>query len=277
MQQDIRDEIFASVRRRMYTGFVVAERDGVLSGVRRAQKFLEELGVSGETYHSDGAKIKGGTRIVRIVGTPKALAVAEEYVLGFLSKPSGIATAAREAVETAGPDLRIVCGAWKKMPSEIKTMVREAITHGGAAFRISDEPFIYLDKNFVRMLGGIEASLAAVQNAEGRVTVLQLKGEYGDLATEAISAARHGADIIMIDTGHLADVMAVNEALRTSGLRNRVRLAFAKGIRLETLPALKEKGIDILDIGVDIVDAPLLDMKLEVQADAVQCSHSDRH
>jgi len=271
MQRDIRDDIFASVKNRTYTGYIVAERDGVFSGAKRLQHCLTEFAVSAHIRQQDGAKVRSGALIASLSGSAKELAVAEEFVLGMVAKPSGIASAARRAVELAGPGLRIVCGAWKKMPPEIKEVVRNAIAHGGAAFRITDEPFVYLDKNFVRMLGGIEECLQAVSDLQDKLKVVQLKGEYGRIDAEALLAAQNGADIIMVDTGSLEDVSSVNEILTNAGLRKRIQLAFAKGIRLEAIPSLKGRGIDILDIGVAIVDAPLLDMRLELEKGPIPC------
>ena len=267
-QQDIRDTIFASISDRRYTAHILAERAGVLAGTARLGDQLASLGITAEILGKDGEAIAAGATVAKLTGTPKQIAMAEEVAIGLLAKPSGIATAARRAVELAGPGLRIVSGAWKKMPPEIKWVVREAVAAGGAAFRIVDAPFLYLDKNFVRMLGGVEATLKAVADQDNKLKCIQIKGRTAPVADEAIVAARCGADILMIDTGELADVAAAGAALAAAGLRDKVRLAFAKGIRLEDIPALRGQGIDILDIGASIVDAPLLDMKLDVSEEA---------
>ena len=114
------------------------------------------------------------------------------------------------------------------------------------------------------MLGGVESTLAAVAAIADRRKVIQLKGDTGEIVSEALSAVRYGADIIMIDTGCLDDALLVHNALCANGYRDAVKLAFAKGIRIEMAGEFCNKGIDILDIGVAIVDAPLLDMKMEV-------------
>jgi len=49
------------------------------------------------------------------------MAAAEEELIGWLSKASGIATAARRARRTAGKDLKVVSGAWKKMPLPLRS------------------------------------------------------------------------------------------------------------------------------------------------------------
>jgi nicotinate-nucleotide pyrophosphorylase (carboxylating) len=264
-QPDIREVIFSTVANRKYRAEVIAEQSGILAGSNRLQSALREVGVQAEIHAADGAAIKAGDCVVSILGTPKQIAVSEEFVIGKLAKPSGIATASHQAVKLAQNDICIVCGAWKKMPPEIKAIVREAVATGGAALRITDRPFLYLDKNFVRMLGGIAATLQAVAPLQDKLKVIQLKGEYTDVAREASLAVEHGADILMIDTGYLADVEAAHAALQADGRRERVKLAFAKGVRIPNIPDVRGRGIDILDIGVEIIDAPLLDMKLEVR------------
>ena len=264
MQTDIREIIFAGIGGRQFNAGIVVERNGVVAGIVRREAALAEAGIGAELLLADGAEVKAGSVVGRIAGTARQIALAEEFAIGKLAKSSGIATAARRAVQLAGDEMKIVCGAWKKMPAEIKSIVREAVVCGGAAFRITDQPFLYLDKNFVRMLGGIEATLNAVASVRGKLKVIQLKGEFSSVAQEAITAVTHGADILMIDTGVLADFAAARRALEAMGLRQQVKLAFARGVRLENIPAMKGLGIDILDIGAEIVDAPLLDMKLDV-------------
>lgn len=265
MQQDVRDVIFEPIADRLFTGDIRVERDGIVAGVARLKLALQELGVTIAYLAEEGMSVPTGTVVATITGSPKQLALAEEFAIGLLAKPSGIATAARRAVTLAGGDFRIAAGAWKKVAPELKGSVREAVSTGGAFFRISDKPFLYLDKNFVRMLGGIRETLEAVAAMDDKVKSIQIKGEFGDIVEEAFLAVRCGADILMVDTGNLQDVLRINLALINAGLRDKVKIAFAKGIGLETIPNLKGFGIEILDIGTGIVDAPLLDMKLDVR------------
>ena len=84
------------------------------------------------------------------------MALGEEELIGWISKASSIATAAWRAKKAAGKDLKVVCGAWKKMPLSIKELERQAIADGGIAYRMAEKPFLYLDKNYVKVLGGLE-------------------------------------------------------------------------------------------------------------------------
>jgi nicotinate-nucleotide pyrophosphorylase (carboxylating) len=84
------------------------------------------------------------------------------------------------------------------------------------------------------------------------------------LANESKVAVRYGANILMIDTGQKGDIATVSRTLRKAGLRSKVKLAYAGNIELHDIPKLHKEDIDMIDIGRAIIDAPLLDMRLEV-------------
>ncbi len=261
---DIRDDIFRGVAMQRVTASIIVDDEGIVVGTDAVREAANELGLSIDSLLEEGSPVCKGEEIGRFSGTPKQVAVAEERLIGLMAKPSGIATAARRFVERAGRRPEIVSGAWKKMPYSEKETIRRAIITGGARFRICREQFIFLDKNYVRMLGGISESLRAVADMNGHLRVIQLKGAHKDIVLEACEAVEHGADIIFIDSGKHDDLKRVSKKLRETGLRDRVKIAFGNGIRLEDIECLKSLDVDILDIGRQIVDAPLLDMRLEV-------------
>lgn len=263
---DVREELLRGVLPDCVTVSIVVDQAGVIAGMPGARREAERLGLSVVRMAANGSRVEAGTEIARLTGTPRQIVMAEEVLIGALAKPSGIATAARRFVARANGRPRVVSGAWKKMPAAMKEMVREAAAAGGAEPRIVAGPFAYLDKTWVELLGGIRESLAAVAHLEGHTKVVQVKGRYGDVASEAREAVEHGADIVFIDTGRLADVPAVVECLAGLGLRDTVRLAFGGGVALDDVDALKALSVDIIDIGRQIVDAPLVDMRLEIAA-----------
>jgi len=262
-QGDIRDQIFRGHGHRNVTAVVVAEAAGLLSGIQRAQELAEGLGLSFQSDLNDGDSFDEGAELARLFGKPFQIVKAEEVIIGTLSKTSGIATRARQMSRDVGSPCRVVSGGWKKMPHDIKDMVRQAVVHGGAGIRIMDGPFIYLDKNYVRILGGVREALEAVAPIE-RSTVIQIRGETGPVAQEAIEAARAGAAVIMIDTGRSHDLTKVASTLREEGLRSKVQIAFAGNISLDDIPALSKQDVDVLDIGYAILDAPCLPIRFDV-------------
>ena len=154
-------------------------------------------------------------------------------------------------------------GGWKKHPVLIKEMVREAVAAGGFGQRILDQPFLYLDKNYVRIFGGIGQTLRAVA-ADRAAKVIQVRGEFAPIAEEAREAIRNGASVVMVDTGSWEDLDKVLQVMKAGKPSSGVQTAFAGGIRIEDIPALVRKGVDILDIGAAILDAPWLELSYDV-------------
>lgn len=267
---DIREEILRNVQSTHVTAAVLADDNGIIAGVKSTMREIGAIGLSASQCVDDGTRVKKGDEVVRIDGSPKQVLMAEEVLIGLLGKASGIATSAHRFVQATEGKPRVVCGAWKKMPPALKEMIREAIVVGGASFRIAPGAFVYLDKNYVELLGGIKRSLGAVAHLNNHSRVLQVKGRYADVVTEACEAAESGADIVFIDTGRPDDIGPVVEKLIQVGLRNRVKLAFGGGVNMETIDRIKDLDVDILDIGRQIVDAPILDMRLEI----VDSNHS---
>lgn len=261
---DIRDYIFAGIRERSYRAVLTPERRGILSGIDEATHVAEELGLTWNCSCREGEALEPSTPFAELIAGPKQIAIAEEQLIGTLAKASGIATAAHQAVEQAQGRVRIVSGSWKKMPPALKQMVRKAIATGGAQFRICQPPMLYIDKNFIRMFGSISAALAAVAEQKEATKVIQIRGMVGSIAEETQQAIAGGAHILMVDTGQLADLEACQEELVRLGVRRQVEVAFAGNVHLADVAAMTSYGMDVLCIGKEIVDAGLLDMKLDV-------------
>ena len=262
--QDVRDILFKDLEGRQYSVVITAEHAGVLSGVEDAYVCAEQLGIDLELCKGEGAHLSRGERFGHFRGTAKQIAQAEEQLMGTLAKSSGIATAAETANLLAQKRVRIVSGSWKKMPPVLKQSIRRAIASGGAAFRICEPPMVYIDKNYIRMLGSIPAALAAAKPLENATKIIQIKGQNNTIEEETRQALEGGADVLMVDTGNREDLKACRVEVERQGRRGQVKLAFAGNVKLTDIPVLADAGVDILCIGKQIVDAQLLDMRLDV-------------
>ena len=263
MARDIRDRIFKNEKNTRVIAVITSTVPGVIVGIEDLKKKATEIGIKVLYTVEEGSEVKPGDVIAKIEGTPKLIAIAEDTLLGIISKPSGVATVARTAVDLVRGKITIVSGGWKKVPPEIKYKLRNAASIGGVKTRITEHPFVYLDKNYVRIFGGIKEALEAVKSLPG-TKAIQIRGETKDIGEEAIEAVLAGADIIMVDTGKIEDLRKVTTILREKGLREKVKVAFAGGITLSQITSMRNEDVDILGIGRAIVDAPLLDVRLDV-------------
>jgi len=261
---DLRDDIFKNILGHTITAVIIADDPGIIAGTSAATQKAKELGLTVIHMVEEGTSVNRGDEVAMISGNPKQIAIAEDLLMGYIGKPSGIATATRKCVVKAGNGIQIVCGSSKKMPVILKDAVRKAVVIGGGYFRISRDPFVYLDKNYIRMLGGIKNSLLAVGELTDYKKVVQIKGRQKDIETEAAEAAEFKADIIYIDNGRPSDIETVSKELKRMGLRNRIKIAFGGNVNIKDIDRLKSMDVDILGIGRQIIDASLLDLRMEI-------------
>ena len=257
------ERIFQGIRHHRLKATLSSKGNGWLAGVPFAQRAAEILGLEAVWKKTSGVTVEKGEEIAQFVGMPQQIVKIENLVIGLISKPSGIATAAQKARKAAGGKIRLVSGGWKKHPFLIKELIWDAVAAGGLAHRLVEEPFIYLDKNYVRIFGGISQALKAAPSSPF-IKIIQLRGEFSPIAEEALEAIASGAQVLMVDTGSRKDLDKVLEVLRKKKKPAQVRLAFAGGIQLKDIPLLAGKGVDILDIGAAILDAPWLELTYDV-------------
>lgn len=210
---------------------------------------------------AEGDVVAAGQPLIELIGHAARLGIAEDHVLGPLGFASGIATRARQFRAAAPPGLSIACGGWKKLPLALKPLLRAGLAVSGILPRLVDGDFVYVGKNAVIMLGGVDQAIAAGRAVGHGPVAVQVK-----LVAEAVSAVGSGAGIIMVDTADLADLAAVHAELNRLGLRDGVRLAFGGGVRLQDLGPAGAAGADAVDVGRAILDAPLLDLRMRVCA-----------
>jgi nicotinate-nucleotide pyrophosphorylase (carboxylating) len=262
---DVRAFLLESLEGKMFTAQLTAGEPGILAGATLASGRASQIGLSVLTSASNGLSLQSGFCILRVKGSAEQIARGEEELLACVGKASGVATAAARFIGQARGRARIVCGAWKKVAPELRKELRDAILVGGAGIRLLDEPFIYLDKNFVRMFSGISEAVSRACSIKGRAVAVQLCGEKAQVLEDAWRAYRAGADVLMVDTGKVEDLRAVVEAAGRRRFRNSVKIAFGGGVTAERIEEVITAGAEIIDIGRSIIDAPLLDFRLDVE------------
>jgi len=243
-------------------GLVVAAEPGVVAGIGLLDpRHAPDPAGSWLPLRRDGEAVDAGGAIVEVTGTAWELAVAEDHVLGTLGVAGGIARAALALRDAAPPGLRVVCGGWKKFPAALKPALRAGLDVAGIGHRLLDGEFVYVDKNVVTQLGGVERAVAAgLRLGHGPVAV-QVTG-----VDDALAAAAAGCGVVMVDTGDLCSLNAVVRHLRTAG--SDVSVAFAGGVGVGDLDAVAASGASIVDVGRAVLDAGLWDLRFVVDPPA---------
>ncbi len=261
---DVRDTLFAGLQGRLFAFSITSGEPGILAGVGKLVAGAAELNLHTDWVAEEGAAIEPGVPLFAARGDAWQVARSEERLIAIVAKASGVATAAAGLVAQAGIRARIVCGAWKKVAVEVRADLRQAAVIGGVGARILDSAFVYIDKNYVRMLGGVARAVRRGRSEPGRSVVVQLRGETAAITDEALEAAAEGAEVLMVDTGRLSDLASVGRLSAAGRLGSHTRLAFAGGVDAANLEAVIDAGATIVDVGRAILDAPMLDLRLDV-------------
>ena len=229
----------------------------VVSGTvpfRRVFELLDQS-VRVEWLVGDGAAVEANVNICRLQGSVKTLLTGERTALNLLQRLSGVATLTnRMARAISGTQCRLLDT--RKTTPLWRLLEKNAVVHGGGAnhrFGLFDG--ILIKDNHLAAVGSIrEAVRRARENAPH---TLKVEVEVEDLAglEEALEA---GADVVLLDNFSL-------EMLREGVARTRGRalLEASGGVKLETVRAIAETGVDFVSCGALTHSAGAIDISME--------------
>jgi nicotinate-nucleotide pyrophosphorylase (carboxylating) len=240
-------------------GSLVARADLVLAGLPAVREVFSQLDPELEyrELSRDGDAVAAGTTVATVEGRARAILKGERTALNFLMRMSGIATLARAAVEEIAHTEARILDTRKTAPG-LRIIDKYAVAAGGAvnhrmglydAVMIKDT---HLDTG--ESIGeGVARALAAGCPAE-RITV---EVDTIEQLHEAIAA---GAGRALLDN---MNIDTMKNAVRAAG--GRIVLEASGGLRLGSLAAVAETGVDYLSLGWLTHSAPAADLAMDVE------------
>jgi nicotinate-nucleotide pyrophosphorylase (carboxylating) len=243
-------------------GQIVAKASGVLCGLPVAQAVFHRVdqGVRFQALLPEGSPLEPGMAVAAVEGPLASILKAERTALNFLQRLSGIATeTARYVQAVAGTRARIIDT--RKTTPGLRVLEKYAVRVGGGAnhrYHLGDGVLIK-DNHLaaLRSQGRTIADALALARARAPHTV-RIEVEVTSFA-EAQEALAAGADLILLDN------MALEEMRRTvEWVAGRALLEASGGVRLETVRAIAETGVDLISVGALTHSVKALDLSLEV-------------
>ena len=254
---------------------VVSRAQGVIAGLPVAEIVARRAGLALERHVDDGARIGPGTRIATIAGPFAALLAHERTILNFLTLLSGNATAAARFTALVEGTRAQVCDTRKTIPG-LRTLQKYATRCGGASLhRIGLFDAVLLKDNH---LGAFPAGTlaervrAAAAHARARGPVAFVECEVDSLAQLdellALAPDASGArvlDMILLD--NMEPAMLAEAVRRRDARAPGVLLEASGGVRLETVRAIAESGVDRISVGAITHSAPAIDLGLDLEVE----------
>jgi len=239
----------------MFTG-VMDSRDAVtVAGLPIAEAFFRALdpAVEIELLVGEGEQVPAGTDLMRLRGRARAMLTAERSALNTVQHLTGIATMTRAYVDRIAGTGATLLDTRKTIPG-LRVLEKYATRMGGAKnHRMGLWDAAMIKDNHVAVAGSVdEAVRRAVEAGVGQVIV---EVDRIDQIEPAIAA---GATHLLLDN-------MPPEVLRgaVTLVGKRVPTEASGGVRLETIRAIAETGVDYISVGRLTQSAPAADIGLD--------------
>lgn len=232
--------------------------EGVLCGCDVFKTVYETLSdkVDIKFYFKDGDRIKKGDKIADISGPAKDLLMGERVALNYIQRMSGIATETRKYQDAIAPYSAKIVDTRKTTPN-FRAFEKYSVKVGGGAlhrFNLSDCAMI--KDNHIQVAGSVTNAVKMVKANLSHAHKVELECDTLDKVKEALPL---GVDIIMLDN---MDLDTMKTAVK---LINHKAIVEASGnVRLETVRAIAECGVDIISSSAIVAKAPTLDIALDM-------------
>jgi nicotinate-nucleotide pyrophosphorylase (carboxylating) len=239
-----------------FTAAIVAREPITVAGLEIAAAIFHALDPEVEIAElaSDGDRIDTGGVLMRLEGNARAMLAAERSALNTLQHLSGVATLTRRYVDAIEGTGAILLDTRKTIPG-LRVLDKYAARMGGAQnHRMRLDDGVLIKDNHVAACGGIAE---AVKRAKAANTGLEVQVEI-DRLDQIEPALAAGAERLLLDNMAPPTLRQAVELVA-----GRVPLEASGGIRLESIRAVAESGVNFISAGRITQSAPAVDIGLD--------------
>ena len=238
---------------------VMDSRDAItVAGLEIAEAFFRRLDpdVSIERLVVDGDRAEPGSDLMRLTGNARAMLTAERSALNTVQHLSGVATLTRAYVDAIDGTGATLLDTRKTIPG-LRLLEKYATRMGGATnHRMGLWDAAMIKDNHVAVAGSVgEAVRRAVDAGIARIIV---EVDRIDQIEPALAA---GATHLLLDN---MGVETLREAVVL--VAKRVPTEASGGVRLDTIRAIAETGVDFISVGRLTQSAPAADIGLDFRS-----------
>ncbi|MFC8294348.1 carboxylating nicotinate-nucleotide diphosphorylase [Streptomyces sp. NPDC057242] len=227
--------------------------------------------VTVEALVPDGARLTGDDILVRLSGSARSLITGERTALNFLQRMCGIATLTNHYVQAvAGTEARILDT--RKTAPGLRALDKYAVTVGGGRnHRLNLAAMVLLKDNHIAAAGGVTTAIDAVRRGIARTGQKVETDVEVQTVAQAVQALDAGARWIMLDNMPVTDIEMVVKIRAERADASRILLEASGTVRLDSVRAIAETGVDLISVGALTHSAPALDLTMLLTTDPVPC------
>ncbi|WP_348734062.1 carboxylating nicotinate-nucleotide diphosphorylase [Rheinheimera texasensis] len=240
------------------TATVITREDCVICGTQWVDEVFAQL--SDETviqwFVQDGEKVTANTVLCEISGPARILLTGERTALNFLQTLSGTATTTAKYVALLNGSKTRLLDTRKTLPGMRLAQKYAVSCGGGKNHRIGLYDAFLIKENHIAAAGSIANAVSTARhNFPGKTVEVEVE----DL-TELEQALAAGADIIMLDNFHIADIMqavAINQS--------KAKLEVSGNVTAESLKSLASTNVDYISSGALTKNVQSIDLSMRLR------------
>src|SRR4051794_35317570 len=203
----------------------------------------------------DGARVEKGTGLLVVSGPAQALLTSERTALNIVQRLSGIATQTRKYADAIAHTKARLLDTRKTTPG-LRMLEKHAASCGGALnHRLGLDDGVMLKDNHIAVCGSITKAVERARLKVPALTKIEVECDRLEQVKEAVEA---GVDVIMLDNMPIPEM---REAVKL--VAGRAQIEASGGIRLETIAAIAETGVDFVSTSKPLQSAPAVDIGLD--------------
>lgn len=223
-----------------------SEQKGIIAGIEEASALFMHFGIIADPRKHDGDTVIPEEIVLSLAGSAKGILLVERTALNIIGRMSGIATQTRKMVEivhAVNPACRIA--STRKTSPGFRALDKKAVQLGGGdPHRMCLSDGILIKDNHLMLVPLTDAIRAAKAVSAYRKLEVEV-----ETPQDALTAAKTGANIILLDNMGPELVRETLASLKQAGLRDRVMIELSGGIGEATLPVYAILDIDVISVG----------------------------
>ena len=203
---------------------------GYVSGLEELKILYNILNVSTIFKKKDGEEVNNGDVIVELRGNTRDILLGERTGLNLITHMSAITTTARKyfkIIKDSGKNVKIACT--RKTTPGIRIFEKKAAELGYAdTHRFSLDDMVLLKDTHLKYYNGeIEKLLSDIKKRNSFSKKIEIEIEKVE---DVLTAAKNGADIVMLDNMGPDQVEDAINSLKENNLRDKIIVEVSGGI-----------------------------------------------
>lgn len=223
---------------------------GYVSGLEELKILYNILHVSTIFKKKDGEEVNNGDVLVELEGSARDILLGERTGLNLITHMSAITTTARKyfkIIKDSGKNIKIACT--RKTTPGIRIFEKKAAELGFAdTHRFSLDDMVLLKDTHLKFYKGkIEKMLSDIKLENSFSKKIEIEIEKVE---DVLTAAKSGADIVMLDNMDPDQVEDAINTLKEHNLRDKIIIEISGGITQDNILDYLLPEPDVISLGL---------------------------